>query len=300
MIRLLREEKGAAIVIVALSMTVMMGFAALIVDVGNMYLNKTRLVNMADAAALAGVQDLPGDPQSAVDSAYSYAAQNGMDGDVVGVSISNNNTVLTVNANRTVPFFFGKVFEMISANVGARAVAAIRPITGASGVVPFGVAKQQFIYGQTYTLKEGGGSGYSGNFGALALGGSGSPVYQNNIKKGYSKQLHIGDWVSTETGNMSGPTSEGVDYRMALDPAATFETKGEGSPRILIVPVIDSLDVNGRSDVLIVGFAAFFLEGVGESGNDNYVTGKFMQMVIPGDISTEVTGYGLYGSTLIQ
>jgi hypothetical protein len=74
----------------------------------------------------------------------------------------------------------------------------------------------------------------------------------------------------------------------------------KGSPRILIVPVIDSLTVHGRSEVLIVGFAAFFLEGVGGHGNNNYVTGKFMQMVMPGDISTGVTGYGLYGSTLIK
>lgn len=43
-------------------------------------------------------------------------------------------------------------------------------------------------------------------------------------------------------------------------------------------------------DVLIVGFAAFFLEGVGGSGNNNYVTGTFMQMVVPGDISTGETG----------
>lgn len=300
MLRLLREEKGAAIVVVALSMTAMMGFSALVVDVGNLYLNKTRLSNMADAAALAGVQDLPGNPESAVASARSYAAQNGMNGDVVGVTVSNNNTVVTVNVARTVPFFFAKVLKMTSANVEARAAAAIRPITATSGVVPFGIVRQQFNYGDPYTLKEGGGSGYNGNFGALALGSSGSPVYQNNIKRGYSEQLHIGQWVPTEPGNMSGPTSEGVDYRMALDPEATFETKGKDSPRILIVPIIDSLEVNGRSEVQIVGFAAFFLEGAGGSGNDNYVRGTFMKMVTPGDIGTGTTDYGLYGSTLIE
>lgn len=300
MLRLLREEKGAAIVVVALSITAMMGFGALVVDVGNLYLNKTRLSNMADAAALAGVQDLPGDPQSAVASAYSYAAQNGMNNDVVGVSISNDNTILTVNANRTVPFFFAKVFEMTTANVAARAAATIKPILAANGVVPFGIVKQQFTYGQTYTLKEGGGCGYSGNYGALALGGNGANIYRGNIQNGYNGQLRIGDWISTEPGNMSGPTSQGVDYRIGLDPTATFATVQKGSPRILTVPIIDSLDVNGRSDVQIVGFAAFFLEGVGGHGNNNYVTGKFMQMVMPGDISTGDTGYGLYGSTLIE
>jgi len=300
MFRLLREEKGATIVIVALCMTVMIGFAALIVDVGNLYLNKTRLVNMADAAALAGVQDLPGNPQSAVASAHSYATQNGHNSDVVGVTLSNNNTVVTVNVTRTVPFFFAKIFEMTSANVGARAVAAIKPITEISGVVPFGVAQQQFIYGNPYTLKGGAGDGYNGNYGALALGGNGANVYRGNIEDGYSGLLSIGAWVDTEPGVMSGPTGNGVDYRISLDPNATFATVQKGSPRILVVPIIDFLDVNGRGEVQIVGFAAFFLEGVGGNGKDNYVTGKFIQMFMPGDISTGATGYGLYGAALIE
>ena len=300
MLRLLRQEKGAAIVVVAVSITAMIGFGALVVDMGNLYFNKNRLVNMVDAAAFAGVQDLPGDPQVAVASAYNYAAQNGVTSDVVGVAISQNNTVVTVNASRTVPFFFAPVFNMISSNVTARAAAKIVPISGASGIVPFGIVRQQFTYGDPYTLKEGGGSGYDGNFGALALGGNGANVYRNNIKNGYSGQLNIGDWVSTEPGNMSGPTSDGVNYRMDLDKYATFETVEKDSPRILIVPIIDSLTVNGRSDVLIVGFGAFFLDGVGGHGNNNYVTGQFIQMVIPGTISAGATGYGLYSSTLIE
>jgi len=126
MLRLLREEQGGAIVMVALCMTVMIGFAALVVDVGNLYLNKTLMVNMADAAALAGIQDLPNDPQAAITNAYSYAAQNGVSSDVVGVTLSSNNTVITVTVARTVPFFFAKIFAMNSENVTARAVAGIK------------------------------------------------------------------------------------------------------------------------------------------------------------------------------
>lgn len=301
MLKLLREEKGSAIAVVALFMTVMIGFAALIVDMGNLYLNKIRLVNMVDAAALAGVQDLPDDPEMAVASAYSYAAQNGVDSDGVGVTISDGNRAVIVTATRTVPLFFAPIFNMTSSNVTARAKAKITVLSGTSGVVPFGIVRQEFIYGDPYTLKEGAGTGYRGNFAALALGASGSPIYQNNIKYGYKETLRIGQMVPTEPGNMSGPTAEGVDYRMALDPDATFETAEKSSGRIVIVPIIDSLGVNGRSsEVLIVGFAAFFLEGVGGRGTDNYVTGRFLQMVVPGDISNDAVNYGLYSSALIE
>jgi len=300
MLRILREEKGSAMVVMVVSITVMLGFAALVIDIGNLYLNRIRLVNMADAAALAGVQDLPSSPQLAINNAYRYAAQNGTNSDVVGVSLSTNDTVVTVNVTRTVPFFFAKIFGMISTDVSARAVAGIKPITGVSDVVPFGVAKQQFIYGQTYTLKDGAGSGYDGNYGALALGGNGANIYRGNIENGYSGQLRIGDWVSTEPGNMSGATSTGVEYRISLDPTATFATVQTGSPRILIVPIIDSLTVNGRSEVQIVGFAAFFLEGVGGQGNKNYVTGRFLEMVVLGDTGSGSSSYGLYGASLIE
>lgn len=301
MLRLLREEKGSAIAIVAISMTVMIGFAALIVDVGNLYLNKIRLSNMADAAALAGVQDLPSDPQAAVASAYSYAAQNGINSDVVGVTVSDENRAVIVSATRTVPLFFAPIFNMTSSNVTARAKAKIMVLSGTSGIAPFGIVKQEFKYSEPYTLKEGAGTEYRGNFAALALGASGSPIYQNNIKYGYKDEtLYVGKPVPTEPGNMSGPTAEGVDYRMKLDPDATFETAKKSSGRIVIVPIIESLAVSGRNEVVIAGFAAFFLEGVGGSGKNNYVTGRFLQMVVPGDISNDAVDYGLYSSTLIE
>ena len=300
MLNLLREQRGSAVVIMALSITMLMGFGAITVDLGNLYLNKTRLANMADAAALAGVQDLPDDPQGAVASSYAYAGQNGMGSDAVQVTLSDNNTVVTVNATRQVPLFFAKIFDMTVSNVSVRAAAAIRTITGTTGVVPFGIVKQQFIYGQRYILKAGGGGGYDGNFGALSLGGTGAAIYIGNIKFGYNGRLYVGEWVATETGNMSGPSDQGVSYRMGLDSAATFETVQKGSARIMIVPIIDSLTVNGRNEVLIVGFGAFFLEGSGGSGKDNYITGRFMQMVIPGEVGNGSENYGAYGSTLIE
>ena len=47
------KERGAAAVLVAFSMVVLLGFAALAVDVGAMYAEKTQLQNGADATALA-------------------------------------------------------------------------------------------------------------------------------------------------------------------------------------------------------------------------------------------------------
>lgn len=81
----LQRQTGAVLVIVALSLFVIMGMAGLALDLGHLYLNKTRLQNAVDAAALAGARTLndklhvvtnPGNPaESEVAVAKSSAIQ---------------------------------------------------------------------------------------------------------------------------------------------------------------------------------------------------------------------------------
>ncbi len=296
--RILKENRGSIAVVAAAAVIGITGIAALAVDVGALYLNRFEAANAADAAALAGAQELPGRPEEALAVAGNYASMNkradAAAKDTIDPVLSKNNTAITVTVTRNVPLFFAKIWGLNFSTVQASATAEVQTYSGGvKGIVPFGIEKQSFVFGQTYTLKLGGGSGYNGNFQALALGASGASNYVENIKNGYKGKFTIGDWIFTETGNMSGPTASGVSYRLGLDPSVTFDTVESGSDRIIIVPVIDSLEVSGRTDVQVVGFAAFFLEGSGGGGNDSFVYGKFREMVTPGDGSSTAAYYGL-------
>lgn len=296
---LINNQRGSVTVMTVAALTVLLGFAALVIDVGFLYVNRAELVNMADAAALAGLQDLPGDTARAEASSREYAAQNGCSGDRVNITVPSDK-VVTVAVKRTVALNFAKVLGLDSVELHAEAAAVLRPASGVIGVVPFGVVKQDFIYGQTYSLKVGAGDGYTGNYDALALGGTGSRTYTDNIKYGYDAKLSVGQWISTETGNMSGGTVEGVNYRINSDPAATYNTAEQGSPRIVVVPLIETItNDTGRHDVKIVGFAGFFLEGVSGSGTLNNVSGKFMRLVMAGDTSGTAPDYGVYSGALV-
>jgi uncharacterized membrane protein len=55
----LAHEDGQAILIVVLFMVVLLGFCALVLDVGHAYLAQRRLQSSVDAAALAGADSLP-------------------------------------------------------------------------------------------------------------------------------------------------------------------------------------------------------------------------------------------------
>lgn len=303
--RIARDERGAVVVMTALFMTVLLAFAALVVDVGYLYLEKSKLRAAVDAAALAGVQELPGSPTAAQTTAKAYAAMNGAAQDGVTVEILNGSRGLRVSAAKDVNLFFARIFGADHIRVSASAAAEIGTVSGMRGLAPFGVVKQDFVYGGQYYLKYGPGQGvgsHHGNFGALALGGRGAANYRKNIMEGYEGKLTVGQWVDTEPGNMSGPTVDGVDYRISSCthvPECTFDNFVPGCTKVVYAPVIDSLDVHGRGKVQVVGFAAFFLEGNIKSGADNYVVGRFIKMLVDGDIG-DAGDYGVSAVRLTE
>src|SRR3954470_2143066 len=72
-----RDESGQAIVLSAVWMIVLLGMAGLVIDVGSWYRAQRNLQADADAAALAGAQELPDDTATAGVMAQSFAQKNG-------------------------------------------------------------------------------------------------------------------------------------------------------------------------------------------------------------------------------
>lgn len=83
--KFLSNQEGVALVFVALMLVVIMGMAALVVDYGSLTTSKRHLVATADAAALAGVQELGEVPikgevtQAEYDAALAVAVSNAKD-----------------------------------------------------------------------------------------------------------------------------------------------------------------------------------------------------------------------------
>jgi len=313
----IEDDLGAALVLTALFLVVLLGFSALVIDVGLLYINRLALVNAVDAAALAGVQDLPYSPTMAMEKAKEYAAANGANGDEVKVVVRNGDHEVQVTASRDVKLYLARVFGITEQRLTASAAAQVGSISGCFGVAPFGVVEQDFILGEQYILKCGPHRppGYlRGNFGALALGDQGASNYENNIKYGYNEKLEVGDWVDTEPGNMSGPTVRGVRHRIEQcqhEPKCTYDSVKNDCSRLVIVPVIRNLDkAHGRDSVQVVGFAAFFLEGTlreGDGGDSKHdddkgessVLGRFIRRVLPGEVGN-VPDFGLKGYKLVE
>ena len=74
-----RRQRGVVMIVFGLSIAILIGFLALVVDLGRTYVVRTELQNAADAAALAGARELNqtfAGVTSAVNFAIAMAAQN--------------------------------------------------------------------------------------------------------------------------------------------------------------------------------------------------------------------------------
>ena len=128
------RARGQMLVLFVLSIFVLTGITAIVVDVSWYWANTLRVQRAADAAALAGVVWLPGAPGSAFNTARATATQNGYTDGVAGVNIATqqdpaNNRRLWVTVTAPVNTFFMKVF-------GIQQLTAIAPVEG--GVRPAG------------------------------------------------------------------------------------------------------------------------------------------------------------------
>ncbi len=305
-----REEFGQGLVLGTLAMVVILGFAAMAIDVGLFLHERRELQNAADAAALAGAQELPYSPADARQKAEEWAESNGIDDDeleaieVTSAYVSNDS--ITVQVKRDVPFVFARVLGFTSDTMRADATARVGSPAEMGGLVPFGVLEEAISLTEPTVLKYDAKNVFHGNFGALGIDGPGANTYRGTIEHGSQTSLCsqgqdgcTNPTTETEPGNMTGPTRQGVDWRIDntssecdefdevfYEAGGTYRFKGRCHPfpstgasdscRVVIVPVIGEL-CKGHCDVTIVKFAMFFIEELGScTGNSCEVTGKFV------------------------
>ena len=131
--RFRRDEQGQALILVALAMVVLVGMAALAIDVANWYQARHRAQVAADAAALAAANCMawqgltrPGSPTctattDAASVATSYAGQNGVSIPLSDVSFSAS--TITVTTPNPTPGLFSGLFGIVKAQPTAVAAA---------------------------------------------------------------------------------------------------------------------------------------------------------------------------------
>jgi Flp pilus assembly protein TadG len=312
----MREEKGSAIIMVALMMVVLSGFAALAIDGGNLYYRHTRLQDIADACALAAGHQYgeeEGDntqkQSAAFDKAVDYANKNGLTtepGDstysekilykgepgTMNVSFLPDTYEVTVDISVDSNLYFARVLGFSQTPVNVSATVKLEMAEEyTSNLVP--ICFEEGLYetyetGMDVPLTFGPGDGCSGNYNYLDY--KPSDEFDEYILNGYDGTLEVGDDVYTMTGIRPGRVDPYIDERIARCTAGCTpdDIKEENCPRVVILPIAQ-IDVNGKDYVTITGFAKFFL--IDYDKKDQLFSGYFLDEVDDSSVSGGVPKY---------
>jgi len=291
------DNKGNVSIILCLLITILLGLSAYVIDVGMIYIERIKLSNAIDAAALAATLELPNDDIKAKAVAIDYLQKNNVNPNQTTIVIGSNNKSIQIEGSKNVKHMFAHIIGISSSNVKAKTKAIVAPAKSVSGGLrPFAVEAYDFSYGDLVTLKEGAGDGYHGNYCTVALGGSGANVFRGNALYGYSGIISVGDYIDTEPGDMAGAANE-IKKNINSE-NSTFDNFSRDSIRLWTIPLVDSLDVNGQKAVLVKGLATFYVENVDNKAGKIEFYGRFVRFVLNATVDVNLNDTGAYGAKL--
>jgi hypothetical protein len=269
------RRRGGIMVIVAGGLTALIGFGALVCDVGLAMAQRTRMQMAADAAALAAVKHIKKSESWAKLEAITVAKLNGYNIKGTDINIDPNRKEVGVKWQEPTGFVLGPVLNRFGVKVGVNAVAGLVSIQEQIRVAPFLVPEDRIVVGSVMKIKYGAGDSAQGNFGGAAIDGNGAKVYQSSIVDGAKTPLRTGMFVDTEPGDMVGPTDKGVNALIAGDDTPYEDALIKSNRRLITVLLVDGNEfraINGKKPVMIRGFARFYLMGA----KNGVVEGRFI------------------------
>ena len=287
-----RNQTGQATVLTLVFLTVLLGMAALVLDVGSWYRADRDTQSTADSAALAGAQALPDSTADASSLASNYASKNG--GGLDGVSFSSSygtNDTIKVTVKKPAQGIFTRLFGVSSINVGSKATARTALISSAKYVAPIvvknmhpkllGTAGCPCFDPSNVTTIPLGRNGAPGAFDLLNLdgsrGGTSPGILADWMLKGYDGYLDIGQYYSDPGAKWdSSEMHDALDQRIGTT---------------LLFPVYDDLIGNGsNAQYHVIGWVGFHLLSYEARGSSGSITGYFTEVIWSGLQATSGSG----------
>lgn len=286
------KESGQVLVIVALFLIGLLAMLALVMDGGNIYLQRRRMQNAADAGAIAGARILAlnGTTAEAHAAAQEYAVQRNK---ADSCDITIDGSVVTVVTHKNAEMTFARVVGVNQVNVSAQAAATFAPLRATSNLAPIAVQNFLYQFDSTYTIWDddtdeppdpttGDITGNHRGWLNLACAGCDPP------REGCDSPPSCGDGGAS---NLKEWMRNGYPGTTELDTwirgshgTKTSVIKQAYVGQLLKVAVYDNIDTlyPGKSYYHVVKFAAFKVTRVHFTGNPKGIEGQFKGYVSPG------------------
>jgi Flp pilus assembly protein TadG len=273
--RRVREETGQTVVTLVLFLFVMVALVGAVLDVGAWFREDRQLQSVADAAALAGAQELPLSTATATSKAIEYSTKNGSTLSAGNVKYSNNpatNDTIEVSVSDEAPTVFTKLLGINSVTIGANAKARASAMGQAKYVAPIAVDIKHpllqcsptpcFNQATTLDLQKVG----PGAFRLLNLddthGGTGPSTLADWILNGYNDYLPL-DWYFSDPGAKfnSSQVKSAMNARLGSE---------------LLFPIYDDTIGGGANfEYHVIGWVGFVVTSFSAHGSTGEIEGHF-------------------------
>jgi Flp pilus assembly protein TadG len=291
------QQRGMTVAFLMVGMVALLLMVGLALDVGHATLNKTRLQDATDAAALAAAKILDETHNTALatleaSAAFKANANSSGDQELANAYGNGQGAIsLSVQYSATLPPFaagsatgpyvrvsttgfsqatwFAQLAGITQTTVGATAVAGPSPtINTACNIVPLLVCGTPntpnfgYTLDQAWVLKQSAPGNPSeigpGNFQLIQLGGSGANIVRQNMAGSYSGCASTGNSVQTQTGNETGPTAQGINTRFGDYTGPMGGTESQYPPDVLTTQQSPPLTVgSGGPPYPVVGSISY-------------------------------------------
>jgi len=161
--KIAKGKKGSTIVLFTISITTLMAFSALFVDIGRVSLEKRIFQSAIDSAALAAAQDLP-NTQKALQTVNDYMSLNSYTPDDIIVEFADSNYEIKITGTKQIEYTFAKVLDFDSTTIHQDAVAALVRMEGPFDYTLFSGSRVEELVINGGNLYVGGSSHTNQNF----------------------------------------------------------------------------------------------------------------------------------------
>ncbi|HZG84287.1 pilus assembly protein TadG-related protein [Paenibacillus sp.] len=311
--RFIKRQEGGILVLAALTLSICMLFAAVLLDVGLLYMTKSKLRQIANAAVLSAAQELTHtetDVNAVLNDILTAQQARGL---VSKVEMDRNRS-LTLRLEQEVSTVFAPLIGFDAMTVSAEAQAVLAPIGRGKGAVPIAMLDSvSFVKDTVYSLQlipsatnlltstlNG-----VGSFGVLRLLGPGANLYGQDLRTGFSGTVGVNDVLSVQLGNvlsaLATDTRNAINDRISRCPHPPGETYHRDCSRVMLIPLYRAhlISEGQLVNVKITGFAYFYLlEPMGLL--DTAVKGKFIDRVGTGHFVDGALDRGAYTIRLVE
>jgi Flp pilus assembly protein TadG len=322
------SSSGQAVAMATLFLFVLLGTAALVVDMGSWYQQHRSAQAAADAAALAGAGLLDAgwaQAQGAAQANFSInrnASQTAVISSATAFpssSLSGGDSIL-VTVSSTGPTGFASLFGIRSVHIQATAQATLESYTSQSGhIMPWAIMKDSFAVGNSYAIYADNSGSNNGTVDLPLAGTQANSACDYPSTSGASDLtaviagtqsvgiLHIGDCLTTKPGGSPTPAKQGlsaINPWYTLSSALQLDENGQytivqNTAQLAVMPIVTNTDgsttwTSGSGHLIVVGFAWFFVTGYTNAGKQ--IQGTFVKLSSVATAGQSSGAYSSYGT----